>query len=154
VYRTEGVAAPVFRQVSEPGAKDLQGLVEQIALRIGRTLEQRGLIERDIENAWLAADAEAGPLDHLIGHSITYRVAMGPRAGQKPFTVQTLPARRPEEEDEEEGPSGAARAGGFSWHAGVAIAPGAHARLERSCRYVSRPPVASGALPCSRQACG
>jgi hypothetical protein len=35
----------------------------------------RGLIERDIENARLAADSEAGPLDDLIGHSITYRIS-------------------------------------------------------------------------------
>jgi hypothetical protein len=70
----------VFRQVSLPSAKDLEAFVEQIALRIGRTSEQRGLIERDIENAWLAADAEAGPLDDLIGHSITYRIAVGPRS--------------------------------------------------------------------------
>jgi ribosomal protein S27E len=138
VYRTEGVAAPVFRQVPEPGAKDLQGLVEQIALRIGRTLEQRGLIERDIENAWLAADAEAGPLDDLIGHSITYRIAVGPRAGQKLFTLQTVPPRLQGLEGDA---NGAARAGGFSLHAGVAIAAGERARLERLCRYVSRPPV-------------
>jgi hypothetical protein len=32
-----------------------------------------------IENAWLAAGAEPGPLDDLIGHSITYRIAVGPR---------------------------------------------------------------------------
>jgi len=48
-------------------------LVEQIAGRIGRALERRGLVERDLENAWLAADTEAGPLDDLLGHSITYR---------------------------------------------------------------------------------
>jgi hypothetical protein len=29
-------------------------------------LERRGLIERDIENAWLAAGAEPGPLDDLM----------------------------------------------------------------------------------------
>jgi hypothetical protein len=34
-------------------------------------LERRGLIERDIEKAWLASDDEAGPMDDLIGHSIT-----------------------------------------------------------------------------------
>ena len=45
-HRTEGVAAPVFRPVCAPRAQELQGLVEQIALRIGRTLEKRGLIER------------------------------------------------------------------------------------------------------------
>ncbi len=36
----------------------LQELVEQIAGRIGRALERRGLVERDLENGWLATDAE------------------------------------------------------------------------------------------------
>ena len=34
------------------------------------------------------------------------------------------------------------RAGGFSLHAGVTIAPHQRGKLERLCRYVSRPPVA------------
>ncbi len=37
-----------------PGA-ELEELVQRIAERIGRVLEQRGLIERDMENAWLSA---------------------------------------------------------------------------------------------------
>jgi hypothetical protein len=125
--------------VSEPGAKDLQALVEQIATRIGRVLEKRGLVERDIENAWLAADTEAGPLDDPIGHSITYRIAVGPRAGQKLFMLQTVAPRLPGLEGD---PNGVARAGGFSLHAGVPIAPHQREKLERLCRYVSRPPVA------------
>jgi hypothetical protein len=139
VYRADGAAAPVFRAVAAPGAGELQALVEQIAERISRVLEKRGLIERDIENAWLASDSEAGPLDDLIGHSITYRIAVGPRAGQKLFTLQTLPARVPALLED---PNGAARAGGFSLHAGVDIAPQQREKLERLCRYVSRPPVA------------
>ena len=39
-------------------------------------------------------------------------------------------------------PGGAALAGGFSLYAGIDIAPLQHAKLERLCRYVSRPPVA------------
>ncbi|MCL4774431.1 MAG: transposase [Burkholderiaceae bacterium] len=35
------------------------------------------------------------------------------------------------------------RAGGFSLHAGIDIAPHQRAKLERLCRYVSRPPVAT-----------
>jgi hypothetical protein len=50
-HRTEGVAAPVFRAACEPRAQELQGLAGRIALRIGRTLEQCGLIERDIERS-------------------------------------------------------------------------------------------------------
>src|ERR1700689_3680005 len=77
---------------------------------IGRALERRGLVERDLENSWLATDTEAGPLDDLIGHSITYRIAVGPRAGQKLFTLQTVPPRLQGMEGEARG---AARAGGF-----------------------------------------
>lgn len=74
---------------------ELQALVQCIAERIGRMLEKRGLIGRDCENAWLSSDpGQAAPLDDLVGHSITYRIAVGPRAGQKVFTLQTVPAQR------------------------------------------------------------
>ncbi|MBK6453160.1 MAG: transposase [Proteobacteria bacterium] len=82
----------------------------------------------------------AGPPDDLLGHSITYRIAVGARAGQKTFTLQTVPARPPEWLD---AANGAARAGGFSLHAGVDIASNQRPKLERRCRHVSRPPVAS-----------
>jgi len=75
--------------VPAPTGAELQELVQQIAARIGRVLEQRGLIERDMENAWLAMQGESGPLDDLIGHSTTYRIAVGPRTGQKLFTLQS-----------------------------------------------------------------
>jgi hypothetical protein len=58
----------------------LQLLVQQIAERIGRSLEKRGLVERDMENAWLTTEGPGGPQDDLIGHSMTYRIAVGPRA--------------------------------------------------------------------------
>lgn len=64
---------PVFRHVPAPTGAQLQALVQQIAERIGRLLEKRGLIERDMENAWLATDGSGGALDDLIGHSINYR---------------------------------------------------------------------------------
>ena len=83
VYLTNGAGPPVFRPVTAPGANELQELNEQIAARAGQALERRGLIERDIENAWLADFTDAAPMDDLIGHSITYRIAVGPRAGQK-----------------------------------------------------------------------
>ena len=102
-------------------------------------LERLGLIERDIENAWLSTGAEPGPLDDRIGRSITYRIAVGPRTGQKLFTLQTVPPRRHGPEGD---PNKAAGAGGFSLHAGVGIAPHERKKLERLCRYVSRPPVA------------
>ena len=74
--------SPVFRPVAAPGADALQSLVSQMAEQTGRCLEKCGLIERDIENAWLAIDAEAGSVDDLMGHPITHRLAVGPRAGR------------------------------------------------------------------------
>lgn len=66
-------AVPVFRHVPQPTGAELQALVQQIAARVGRLLERRGIVECDMENAWLAVNGEPGPLDDLIGHSITYR---------------------------------------------------------------------------------
>ena len=68
---------------------------------------------------------------------------MGLRVGEWLFTLQTVPPRLPGLEGDADG---AARAGGFSLHAGVDIAASEREKLERLCRYVSRPPVASERL--------
>ena len=74
---------------------------------------------------------DSGSLDDLIGHSITYRIAVGPRAGQKLFTLQTVPPRL---QGLDVDPTGAARAGGFFLHASVDIAASQREQLERLCR--------------------
>ncbi len=87
---------PVFRRIAPPREAELQALVERLAERVGRSLERQGLLVRDTENDFLEfGPAAGGAMDDLIGHSITYRVAVGPRAGQKVFALQTLPARHP-----------------------------------------------------------
>lgn len=58
--------------VPQPGPREFQILVEHIAERIGLALEKQGLVERDIENAWLAEEGEGGPLDDLLDYSVTY----------------------------------------------------------------------------------
>jgi hypothetical protein len=80
-------------------------------------------------------------MDDLIGHSITYRVAMGPRSGQKVFTLQGVPAGLVEEQKR-----GVAEAAGFSLHAGIGIEGEQRGKLERLARYVSRPAVAEERL--------
>ena len=70
-----------------PTSAELTHLTHAIAQRVGRFLERQGLLERDAENSYLSGDAvEAGLLDQLLGHSITYRIAVGPHAGRKVFT--------------------------------------------------------------------
>jgi Putative transposase len=82
-----GTEPPVFRRMAPPGEAELQALVERLAERVGRALERRGVLARDAESTYLElGPAAGGPIDDLLGHSITYRVAVGPRAGQKVFS--------------------------------------------------------------------
>ena len=143
VYITNTRKHPRFVPVPAPTATDLQTLIERISERVGRHLERQGLLVRDAENAYLEWDAEqASPLDDLVGHAITYRIAVGPNRGQKAFTLQTLSAR---EGDQGESRS-VACAAGFSLHAGVAAQAYQRDKLERLCRYVTRPAVAEPRL--------
>ena len=77
---------------------------------------------------------------HLHGHSITYRIAMGPRTGRKVFTLQTLPACDPDD------PDTAGKSAGFSLHAGVAAkATGQPDAIPRGVRTQQRPPLTGDA---------
>ena len=50
---------------------------------------------RDAEHSYLALEGlDEDPMDQLRGHSITYRIALGPQQGRKVFTLQTLPDER------------------------------------------------------------
>ena len=68
-------------------------------------------------------------MQQLQGHSITYRIAMGPHAGRKVFTLQTIPAW----EEDDFGTDQLGRIGGFSLHAGVAVNTRERKKLERIC---------------------
>ena len=65
--------------------------------------------------------------------------ALGPHAGRKVFTLQTLPSSGDDERP-------AARATGFSLHAGVVAAADQRDKVERLCRYITRPAVSSERL--------
>jgi hypothetical protein len=91
-------------------------LTHTIAHRVGRYLERQGLLQRDAENSYLSTDAvPEDPMNQLLGHSIIYRIAVGPQAGRKVFTLQTLPAGEPDDFADTAG-----KVSGFSLHAGVA----------------------------------
>jgi hypothetical protein len=127
-----------FRWVRAPTSTELAGLTQTLARRIGRFLERQGLLERDAENSHLAGDAlEAGPMEQLLGSSITYRIAVGPQQGRKVFT---LPA------SDEPFADGVGKVAGFSLHAGVAARAEQRQKLERLCRYISRPAIAEKRL--------
>ena len=78
---------------------ELTQLAHTIAQRVGRFLERQGLLTQDAENSYLASDAvDEDPMTQLLGHSITYRIAVSPQQGRKVFTLQTLPACDPEDQ--------------------------------------------------------
>ena len=133
---------PVFRQLSAPRPQALEQLIHTISQRVGAYLEREGLLVRDIENTYLQLEAsDESALNDLLGHSITYRIAVGPQAGRKAFTLQTVPAR-----EEEKDNSTLAETAGFSLHAGVAAKAHQRRKLERLCRYIARPAVATDRL--------
>ncbi len=103
---------------------------------------------RDAENSYLSTGpGEADGLAALVGHSITYRIAVGPHEGRKAFTLQSLaPALTAPAGDDR-----LAKHSGFSLHAGVAAAAHQRDKVERLCRYLARPAVATGRLALTAQ---
>ena len=143
VYVERPDGAVRFRSLRAPTSAELTHLAHVIAHRVGRFLERQGLLERDAENSYLTYDeTDDDPMAQLRGSSITYRIAVGPQAGRKVFTLQTLPAGDP---DDSCGNT-VAKVAGFSLHAGVAAKAYQRKKLERLCRYISRPAVSEQRL--------
>ncbi|MBL8200442.1 MAG: transposase [Chromatiales bacterium] len=136
-----------FRRVPPPPKTELDELLKRITTRVGRYLQRQGWLTRDAECSQLNVDREATALDSLLSHSITYRIPVGPRAGQKAFTLRSLPGlpllepARPF----------LAKADGFSLHAGVAAGAAERKKVERLCRYIARPAIATGRLSLTAQ---
>ena len=107
-----------------------QVVVHAISHRVARFLEKRGFLERDAESSYLALETDDDDaMAQLQGHSITYRIAVGPQQGRKVFTLQTLPP-------DDEGPAGSdrvAKEAGSSLHAGVSTEVRQRDMLERLC---------------------
>jgi hypothetical protein len=94
---------------------------------------------------WCSGE-EQGTLRHLQSHSVSYRIALGPQAGRKALTLRTLPPL-----DEWDCLSSAAKVDGFSLHAGVSANRKQRDKIERLCRYITRPPVSEKRLALTAQ---
>jgi ribosomal protein S27E len=140
VYVHRDNRPPRFQRVKAPDKGELEDLVQLISQRVGRCLERQGFLERDTESAWLeldpAEDTDAMP--QILGSSVSYRIAVGPRQGRKAFMIRTIrPLERPDP-----GLERVAKANGFSLHAGVSCEPHQKDKRERLCRYIARSAVA------------
>jgi len=131
---------PTFHRARRPVGEELNDLLDTLSRRIVRVLERRGLLIADPQ--YPSLDLEPGSsLDHLQAASIAYRIAIGPHAGRRALTLHSVPPV-------EEVPNNPllARRAGFSLHAATACEAYQRSRLERLCRYITRPPIATQRL--------
>jgi len=132
-----------FHPLPPPEDVEVERLVGQVARRIARLLDRRSLgPQSDPAEADPLADEEP-LLAALYGASVAGRIATGRRAGRcvlrvgdcvDPELLRALEGER------------CASASGVSLHANVAVSARDRQRLERLCRYVARPPVATERL--------
>ena len=155
VYADNKHGTSGFHRLKAPTNDELTQLTHTIAHRVGRYLERQGLLVRDTDQSYLTADAvdavdavdadNETPMNHLLGSSITYRIAVGPQQGRKVFTLQTLP-----DCEDDQFTSRVGNVAGFSLHAGVAARAHERDKLERLCRYIARPAVSAKRLSMTR----
>jgi hypothetical protein len=140
VYRRTG-GEPAFHAACAPTRAELAGLLDKIIARLLKMLTRSGYLVEEQGMTYMADIDPDDPLRSLQTASCTYRIALGPRAGQKVLSLRTVAGR-----DKTNTRALCADAHGFSLHAGVRC--GAHQRktLERLCRYITRPAIANERL--------
>jgi hypothetical protein len=144
VYRISSEGLPVFEQARAPSIEALQSLLAQIITRLMRLLTRQGLLIEEQGMTYLAepdADNALPALTALQAASCTYRIALGPRAGQKVLSLRSLAGA-----DKPSVSGLCANAHGFSLHAAVRCGADQRRELEHLCRYISRPAIANARL--------
>jgi len=126
-----------FQPLPAPAPVLMTQLLEIMVLRVLCCLERDGLLIRDPEQPWLDLEARDA-LDALGAASIQYRIAVGPQAGRKVLTVKLAAAAAASSVPR----SFTVARDGFSLNAAVACAPHQRDRIERLCRYITRPALA------------
>jgi hypothetical protein len=138
VYRCGADGVPGFIEAGAPTDEELHALLRTVITRLMKTLTRRGVLVEDMGQTWLAepdADGEeARTLRPLQAAAVTYRIAFGPRAGQKVVTLRGAMPR----EGRAQQPL-CADIDGFSLHAAVRVEAHDRKRLEQLCRYITRP---------------
>ena len=87
VYRRGADGPPVFVEADEPTDDKLHALLQIVITRLMKMLTRRGVLVEDMGQTYLAepdaTSEEARTLRPLQTAAVTYRIALGPRAGQK-----------------------------------------------------------------------
>lgn len=133
---TPNAGEPRFHRVTAPSQKTLETLLNRIIKRLVRKLERSGRLAADPQQPWLNFD-DPEPLDSINAASIRYRIAMGPHSGNRTLTINNPAFASPDRYVK----AMTANRDGFSLNAAVACQPHQRDRLERLCRYVTRPAI-------------
>jgi hypothetical protein len=129
---------PRFCPIDPPTDEEVARLVRTVRNRVRSLLRHRGLLADDLEPE---PPEDPSLLDLCQAAAVQGRIALGPNAGSHPGRMR----RCPETSSRPPSPLSAVL-DGFSLHGGVAIGCGETARLERLCRYLTRPPLAAERL--------
>jgi hypothetical protein len=148
VYRRSGEGEPVFVESPAPTDEALQAVLHKIITRTMKLLTRRGALVEEQGQTYMADNDgdsdEARVLRPLQAAACTYRIAFGPRAGQKVLTVQgTMPREADFKQDL------CADIDGFSLHAAVRCGADERQALEQLCRYITRPALANERVQCN-----
>ncbi|MCI0549160.1 MAG: transposase, partial [Candidatus Rokubacteria bacterium] len=143
VYEAGADGAVRFRPLPPAEDEEVARVARRVARRLARLLERRGLGPDADPSETDPLPTEEPLLATLYAASVAGRVATGPRAGRRVLRLgdrvdaEDLPLVEGER---------CTTAGGVSLHANVAVPAHDRRRLERLCRYVARPPVATERL--------
>ena len=142
VYRCGTEGTPEFVEVPSPTDGALQAVLHKIITRMMKLLTRRGVLVEEEGSTYVADNHgdsdEARTLRPLQAAACTYRIAFGPRAGQKVLTVQGAMPRGTDFRQ-----SLCADIDGFSLHAAVRCGAGDRQALEQLCRYITLPALAN-----------
>jgi hypothetical protein len=130
-----------FHRGGGPTDEEMDAVLDTIERRIHRLLARRGVLgDADGERVPDRFADEAPMLAGLAGASVQGRVTLGPRAGAEVRRCGSS-AELLASSSSVLGPCHA-HVNGFDVHAAVVVPARDRARLERTCRYALRPPVA------------
>ena len=85
---TEG--EPVFQEARAPTPDELQGFLARIIARLMRMLTRLGYLIEEEGVRYIAGIDTDNLLASMRAASCIYRIALGPRAGQKVLSLRTL----------------------------------------------------------------
>ncbi len=132
----------MFVEVPAPSDEAVQVVLHKIIRRMMKSLTRQGILVEEQGETYLASDDgdshEARAIPRLQAAAYVYRIAYGPRAGQK---VLTLQGAKPSATDIKQ--RLCANSEGFSLHAAVCCAAHERKPLERLCCYITRPAIAN-----------